>query len=452
MRVLFAASEIFPYAKTGGLADVSYALPLAMKKYAEIFRVMPLYGFMEKKNYTLYDNFTVTLREEDYPVTIYCKEERGVPTYFVHAVYLSETEHPYGDEAGDYADNALRFGIFCMAIVELSLRLNITLIHLNDWHTALVALYVKACALNIRTVFTIHNLAYQGIFEEKSLALLGIARNYFTMETLEFYGKVNFLKAGIAFADVVTTVSPSYAREILTEEFGCGLEGFLQVHAEKLFGILNGIDTETFPPLQDRKDKKKAKRLLSEHFGFNVVQRPLFVMVSRLVAQKGMALLTDTLDILIKEEINFFILGEGERQFGTFFKKRAAKYENFAFFEGYDELLSHQTYLASDFLLMPSIFEPCGLNQFIAMSQGSVPVVHEVGGLKDSVHETEALCGRGITYSGQNQKEFLYAVKRALILYEKREKMDEIHTFNLTCDFSFDRSAREYFRLYRSLL
>ena len=452
MRVLFAASEIFPYAKTGGLADVAYALPLALKKVVEISRVMPLYGFMNRKSYTLYDNFTVTLRGEHYAVAIYCKEERGIVTYFVHAPYLSETEHLYGDASGDYVDNALRFGIFCMAIVELGIRLNVALIHLNDWHTALVALYVESYALNIKTVFTIHNLAYQGIFEKESLKMLGISRKYFTMETLEFYGKVNFMKAGIAFADAVTTVSPSYAREILTEKFGCGLDGFLKVHDKKITGILNGIDYEMFPPLQKKESKVKTKRLFCERFGFKDLSLPLFVMVSRLVAQKGTELLRDVFKALADEEINLFILGEGEQEYCTFLEEQTEKYNNFAFFQGYDERLSRETYLASDFLLMPSLFEPCGLNQFIAMRQGSIPVVHAVGGLRDSVHEAQAICGRGITYEGQNSKEFLYAVERASLLYEEKKEMELITAFNLACDFSFDKSAQQYYRIYRGLL
>lgn len=452
MRILFASSEIFPYAKTGGLADVSYSLPLALAKHTAIARVMPLYGFMPLENFLFYDNFTVSLDGEHYGVVIYTKEENGILTYFVKAPYLSQTQHIYGDESGDYKNNALRFGIFCMVIIELGIRLNSELIHLNDWHTALVALYIKEHALKIKTVFTIHNLSYQGIFDKSLLDMLGIAPKYFTMDALEFYGQINLLKAGIAYSDAITTVSPSYAQEILTEKFGCGLNGFLEIYKEKLTGILNGIDYDVFKPLQDTSSKKKAKSELCKKFGFTKSKLPLFVMISRLVAQKGIDLVIKSFEQLQNKNINIFILGEGDKKYCLALSKLAKRNENFSFYQGYDETLSHQAYLASDFLLMPSAFEPCGLNQFIAMNYASLPVVHEVGGLRDSVHETKEICGRGITYTTQNQKEFIYAVQRALELQKKKKKMNEILNFNLACDFSFGKSAKEYLQLYERLL
>jgi len=452
MHVLFAASEIFPFAKTGGLADVSYALPLALKEYANMSRVMPLYGFMNEDDYKFYDNFTVSLDGGHYSITILTKKEKDVLTYFVKAPHLSETQSLYGDEHGDYKDNALRFGIFCMAIIELALRLNCKLIHLNDWHTALVAFFVKEYKLKIKTVFTIHNLAYQGVFNQSVLKDLGISYKYFTMESLEFYAKVNLLKAGIAYSDMITTVSPTYAREILTENFGCGLNGFLQQHKKKLVGILNGIDETVFKLSHDKNIKSKAKADFCEKLGFTNPKLPLFIMVSRLVEQKGIDLLLESFKELQNKKINLFILGEGEEKYSQALREFAKKYRNFSFFQGYDEDLSHQAYLASDFLLMPSMFEPCGLNQFIAMNFGSVAVVHEVGGLKDSIHEQKALCGQGITYKEQNKKEFLYAVKRALSLYSEKKKMQLVIDFNLACDFSFDKSAKKYLKIYKSLL
>ncbi|UCN00810.1 glycogen synthase [Sulfurimonas sp. SWIR-19] len=452
MRVLFAASEIFPYAKTGGLADVASSLPLALQKYVQIFRVMPLYGFMHEEEYVFYDDFTVSLDAKHYPVKIFTKEDKGIVTYFVKAPHLSQTHNLYTDEHGDYKNNALRFGIFCMAIIELSIRLNCQLIHLNDWHTALVALFIQEYQLRIKTVFTIHNLAYQGIFEQSVLETLGIPSKYFTMDALEFYSKVNFLKAGIACSDVMTTVSPTYAQEIVTKEFGCGLEGFLQKHREKLVGILNGIDETVFRPLQSKKVKRQAKTEFCSRFGFEDSKLPLFIMVSRLTEQKGIDLLLESFAELQNKKLNLFILGEGEAKYTKALKEFAKKHRNFSFVQDFDEELSHQAYLASDFLLMPSRFEPCGLNQFIAMNCGSIAVVHEVGGLKDSVHEHTTACGQGISYKEQNKKEFLYAVDRALSLYTEKEKMQKIIDFNLACDFSFAASAKKYFKIYKSLL
>jgi starch synthase len=452
MKVLFASSEIFPYAKTGGLADVAYSLPLALSRDISISRVMPLYAFMDAKSFTHVDNFTITLNAAHYSVEILQHQQKGIITYFVKADLLSQTQHPYGDEKGDYPDNALRFGIFSMAIVELALRLGITIIHLNDWHTALVPLFVKKYELRIKTLFSIHNLAYQGIFEKDVLATLGIEERYFTMDTLEFYGKVNFLKAGIAFSDVITTVSHVYAQEILTAEFGCGLAGFLEFHKKKLFGILNGIDYEMFPQIQTLEEKTNAKQTLCKEFDLKNNARPLFIMVSRLVEQKGIELLTKSMDALLDKELNLFIIGEGEEAFCKVLHAFDKKYANFAFFEGYDEGLSKQAYRSADFLLMPSLFEPCGLNQFIAMNNGAVALVHRVGGLAESVHEKELLCGRGISYHEQNKKEFLYAIERALALYKNDKKLKKIIDFNLACDFSFTKSAKKYLALYKALL
>ncbi len=452
MDVLFASSEIFPYAKTGGLADVAYSLPLALKQYTHICRVMPLYGFMQEDLYKPCDNFTITLNGEHFPILVLSKKEKEINTYFIKAPHLSQTKHLYGDANGDYADNALRFGIFCMAVVELALRLGVDILHLNDWHTALAALFVKEHRLKIKTLFTIHNLAYQGIFDKSILDLLEIPKKYFQMEALEFYGQVNLLKAGIACSDAITTVSPTYAREILTPEFGCGLDGFLQKHKEKLSGILNGIDYEAFPPLEDMRSKRAAKRAFCKKMGFADLSRPLFIMVSRLCEQKGIDLLIETFKKLQNEELDLFIIGEGDAFYGDALRGLDRRYENFRFFKGYEESLSHEAYLASDFLLMPSRFEPCGLNQFIAMNNAAIPVVHEVGGLKDSVHEGKEVCGQGIGYTQQNTKEFFHALKRALKLYEDKKKLQKIIDFNLTCDFSFDKSAKKYLQLYREIV
>jgi len=397
---------------------------------------------MNAKKFDFYDDFSVSLDGNTYSIQVLTDEKKGVSTYFIKAPFLSDTKKLYGYEKGDYKNNALRFGIFCMAIIQLSLRLNITVIHLNDWHTALVALFVKDLSLGLKTVFTIHNLAYQGLFDAKVLELLGIPSKYFTMESLEFYEKVNFLKAGIAYSDLITTVSPTYAKEILTAEFGCGLDGFLREHQHKLVGILNGIDTTS-----QYNDNVNFINIKAKYKDDTL---PLFVMITRLVAQKGIDLLIDSLPFLMQENINLFVLGDGDAHITKKLKELANKYDNFYFFSGYDEKLSHQVYMAADFLLMPSTFEPCGLNQFIAMRYGSIPIVHGVGGLKDSVHENEIKCGRGISYKNQTKQEFVSALKRALALSEQERK--EIIAFNMQCDFSFHKSALKYLKLYKSLV
>lgn len=463
MRLLFAASEIFPYAKSGGLADVADALPTALASHAEVARVMPLYGFMPKEGLQLHESFSLLAGGISYKIEILCKDSHAIKDYFIAFELLSATKKAYGDEQGDYANNDLRFGIFCAATVELATRLEVDILHLNDWQCALCALFAKEQKQSFKTLFTIHNLAYQGVFERSSLERLGIDADYFHMDALEFYGKVNFMKAGIAYADAITTVSPSYAKEILTPEFGCGLEGFLKLHASKLSGILNGINQELFDPSKDMllpcrygsanmQEKYKNKVELLKDSTLKDPRKPLFVMVSRLVAQKGVELLLESMEELLAQKLNLYIIGEGEAKYRKKFVELAKEYPNFDFFEGYDEPHSHRLYAAADFLLMPSIFEPCGLNQFIAMRYGAIPIVHSVGGLKDSVFEEQAKCGRGFVFEKQSKKEFLSAITRALLLRKDRAAFDALRTENMACDFSFASSAKEYIRLYREML
>lgn len=462
MKVMFASSEIFPYAKSGGLADAADALPQVLSSDVDISSVMPLYGFMNKKKLDYSDTFKLTFGGTDYKIDLYTKENNGIKTYFIEAPFLSDTQNLYGDQDGDYPNNDLRFGIFCMAIVELSTRLKVDILHLNDWHTALAALFIKERHSEIKTVFTIHNLAYQGLFEKSSVERLGIDKKYFTIDGLEFYSKMNFLKAAIAYSDSITTVSPTYAKEILTKEFGCGLDGFLACHKDKLTGILNGINTVIFNPKKDKNIPVSFDKNSLENKYENKVQfikkstlkdprKPLFVMVSRLVEQKGVDLLIDSLDSILEKKLNLFVVGEGSVEYVKKLKEFSKRYDNFEFFDGYDESLSHQTYAAADFLLMPSRFEPCGLNQMIAMRYGTIPIVHAVGGLKDSVHEEAALCGGGIIYEKQSKQEFLSAIDRALKLKKEGKKIRTLIESNMDCDFSFKHSALEYIEVYKKI-
>ncbi|MEA1919365.1 MAG: glycogen synthase [Campylobacterota bacterium] len=459
MKTLFASSEIFPFAKTGGLADVAQALPQALSSHIDVVCVMPLYGFMDRSHFSQASlNFNITLAGITYPIDIYTTQNQDVKTYLVDAPLLSTTQVLYSDTNDD-----LRFGIFCMAIVELALHVKVDLIHLNDWHTALVALFIKERALSIKTLFSIHNLAYQGIFEHTSLERLGIDNRYFTMDALEFYGSINFMKAGIAFSDAVTTVSPQYAKEILTEQFGCGLEGFLRHHADKLSGILNGIDTTHFDPQNDRalienysskniEAKYQNKKALLKETALKDPRKPLFVMISRLVGQKGFDLLLQAIKPMLKKRLNLLLLVDGESHYKEPLENIASSHENFTLLSGYDEARSRRIYSGSDFLLMPSLFEPCGLNQMIAMRYGSVPVVHSVGGLFDSVHEDDVKCGQGVVFSKPTKKDFLDAIERALKLKSNTKQMKEIINFNMQCDFSFESQIQTYIKLYKDIV
>ena len=452
MKVLFVASEIFPYAKSGGLADVADALPEALKEMTDISRIMPLYGFMDKKEFKKDISFSVEMAGVEYEISVYKDMKDGVWTYFIDAPMLSHTKNLYGDENGDYANNHLRFALFCKAVLEFAIINNVELIHLNDWHTGLVALYIKDRGLDIKTVFTIHNLAYQGVFDFNSLAQIGVSEKYFHIDALEFYLKVNFLKAGIAFSDSVTTVSPSYAKEIQTQKFGCGLDGFLKFHRKKLYGILNGINVKTNKGFDEKtlSKKYKEKSEFIKNSSLKDPRKPLFIMISRLVEQKGIDMILKSSKELLSKRLNLFILGDGNEEISNALFELSKQYDNFEFQRGYDEELSKKLYRSGDFLLMPSLFEPCGLNQMIAMRCATIPIVHSVGGLKDSVFEDESACGSGIVFKSFTKRAFLGAVDRALELKKSKKHFDKVRKKDIECDFSFKKSALKYLEIYKN--
>ncbi len=458
LKILFASSEIFPYAKSGGLADVANSLPDALSEFENISKVMPLYSFMKDMDLELLYSDSIELNQTSYRVDFYIKSTKSATTYFVNAPLLSDTKNLYCYKGSDYTNNDLRFGIFCKAVVLLAKKLSVDILHLNDWHTALSALYIKEESLKIKTVFTIHNLAYQGIFNKSSLKKLSINQKYFSIDGLEFYGKISFLKAGIAYSDAITTVSPTYAKEILTKEFGCGLEGFLRHHKNKLSGILNGINIDLFNPKNDEslylkydknsiENKKENKKTFLKNSTLKNSKVPLFVMITRLVEQKGIDLVIESLKELLVKQINLFIVGEGSLEIIKKLEFFSQEYENFEFIDTYDEILSHKTYAAADFLLMPSKFEPCGLSQMIAMKYGTIPIVHDVGGLKDSVQDKI----NGFKFKKQNKKEFLLTVDRALKFTKNSKKFNSMRILNMKTDVSFTKSALKYIEIYKKI-
>jgi starch synthase len=465
-RLLFAASEVYPFAKSGGLADVAYSLPRALKGDYEVCVVMPLYRFVDRARYaitSLGEHFKVTMGGADYPVELYGCEYEGLRYCFVYSPLLCDREFLYGPPENGYEDNAIRFGIFSYAIVRLLKQGSYALAHLNDWQSALVPLLVKRDeTILAKTLYTIHNLSYQGTFDRTVLKGLGIDDGYFTMEGIEFYGRVNFMKAGIAYADLVTTVSPTYAKEILTPEFGCGLEGFLQYHSNKLYGIVNGIDTGHFSPSDDSAlaepytgltGKAANKKAYLKQAGLKGVKKPLFVFIGRFAWQKGMDLLIETLPKFASQACNIAILGEGEAKYRRELKAIVDEHSNIHLEFGYDESLSHRMYAAADFLLMPSLFEPCGLNQMIAMHYGALPIVHHVGGLVDTVDQEinfdpMAKRGYGIVFSRPTVRSFFKAFGQAMELYDNKPRYNRIAKHNMGCDFSWRESAKAYKALY----
>jgi len=470
MKILFASAEIFPFAKSGGLADIAHALPVALSRQkVDVTAVMPLYRFVDRERFAirpLGERLSLDLGSRRYDAELFACRFDGIEILFVHHPLLCDRDHLYGPPGEGYEENDLRFAIFCHAIVALAQRHRFTHLHLNDWHTALAAPLAHDAGLRAKILFTIHNLAYQGLFPKSSLERTGVSPRHFRMEELEFYGQVNWMKGGIAHADAVTTVSPTYAVEIQEPEYGCGLDGFLRLHRRKLSGILNGIDTDLYDPSIDdsiaatftaerMEGKARCKRELLEDLDINKYELPLFIFIGRFVEQKGLDLLLDAMPKLLKLPLNLLILGDGEAAYAAALERLGRRFANLRIRVGYDEALSRRMYAGGDFLLMPSRFEPCGLNQMIAMRYGTLPVVHAVGGLRDTVHpigRASKVCGLGFPFVKMEPPALLGAVEEALSLFGKKGSLEEVRRFDMGCDFSIRKCASRYLDLYRSLL
>jgi starch synthase len=430
---------------------------------------MPLYQCVDRKQFgieRLEENLDLSMGGIDYCVELYGCTYETINYYFIYSPLLCDREFLYGSPECGYEDNDIRFGIFNYAVVELLKRHPYAVAHLNDWQSALVPLLIKQDPTIVtKTLYTIHNLAYQGNFDPSALHKLGINTKYFTMDGLEFHGMMSFMKAGIAYCDRITTVSPTYAKEILKPDFGFGLDGFLSYHRSKLIGIVNGIDTVCFSPANDQSlvqsyskssGKLINKKELLKHIGLKGINKPLFVFIGRFVSQKGLDLLIETLPKMASLECNIAFLGEGEERYYDALNTLAKEYANIHLSVGYDESLSRKMYAAADFLLMPSVFEPCGLNQLIAMSYGAVPVVHAVGGLVDTVRTIEKYdsgkqAGFGIVFTKQTVRSFMSAINRAMELYGDKQTYNEIVNHNMNCDFSWNESAKSYVSLYKKI-
>lgn len=469
-RLIFAASEIYPFAKSGGLADVAHSLPRALSSTCDVHVIMPLYQSIDRKKFAiapLGDPFDIVMGGTIYPITLYSCHFEGVDYFFIYSSLLCDREFLYGTAEGGYEDNAIRFGLFNHALLALLKQNQYDIAHLNDWQTALLPLLLSEDdSVKTKTLFTIHNLAYQGTFESTALKTLGIDDRHFTMDGVEFHGQVNFMKAGIAYADMITTVSPTYAKEILTPAFGCGLEGFLQHHSHKLTGILNGIDTKHFSPSDDKaliapyvdlRRKAVNKRAYLKEIKMEGATKPLFVLIGRFTWQKGIDILIESLPSMLLQECNIAILGEGEEKYCDALKAIAYNYPNLHLEFGYNEPLSHRMYAAADFFLMPSLFEPCGLAQMIAMHYGSMPLVHHVGGLADTVQSYRDFNARskegfGIVFSKPVPDAFLKTFDQALSLYKTKPRYNKIVKHNMLCDFSWKESAQNYIKQYEKLM
>lgn len=475
MSILFASSEIFPYAKSGGLADVAYALPEALREEnVKVYSIMPLYNQIDRDKYDIVFSgltFDYWLSGVRHQFDIFFRKDNE-DELFVYNPILCDRLGLYNDDFGDFGDNALRFGLFSYAILEVMIRmkLNIKVVHVNDWQTALVPLLMKTkYNLPQKTVLTIHNLAYQGLFSKSVMDELELDwETCFKFDGIEYFDSVNFLKAGINFSDFVTTVSQTYAQEIQTTAFGNGLDETLRINNYKLKGIVNGVSTEVFNPKKDENIKKnfsvkkynnkqKNKVALLDEVNLEGEEKPLFVFIGRFTSQKGIDLLVDSMSLFKDFEANFVILGSGEDFYNQIFLDNTNRYENIHIKIGYDEAFARRLYASADYLLMPSIFEPCGLNQMICMQYGVLPIVAKTGGLKDTVVDFTDIDnledldkGVGITFEEHNLFWFSHAIAKALSLYGNRPKFVDISKHNMKVDNSWKNSAQEYLEIYES--
>ncbi len=479
MKILFVASEVVPFAKSGGLADVAGALPKALKKLGHDVRiVMPRYYIIDKEKYRLkplegslgvplgsYGELWAQIYEGLLPGS-------DVPVYFVEHEAFFGRKGLYDENGYAYIDNDNRFIFFSKAAMQVAkkLRFKPDIIHCNDWHTAAIPLLLNTQYAydkdfeNSATLLTLHNLQHQGRFYKGAMDVLGVGWEHFNYEELEDFDGVNLLKGGIVHSDAINAVSRKYAQEIKTQEFGWGLEGIMQKYQNKLFGILNGVDYEEWNPAIDplitqkydhdnMKGKKVCKKELQETF--NLPQReevPVIGLVGRLAEQKGITLLSQSIAQMLHMDIQIVLLGTGEKWAENFFSDIAAKYpDKFACYIGYRNDLAHQIEAGSDFFLMPSLFEPCGLNQIYSLRYGTLPIVRATGGLDDTIENYDPLSGSG------NGFKFYDATPQALLgtvewavktWYENPQAMQHLIHHAMQQHFGWEDAAKAYEDIY----
>jgi len=478
MKILFAASEAAPFAKTGGLADVAGSLPPALASLGHDVRmVMPYYRQAARKNSSLKHIAT-------FPVPLGTWQERcdvlegrtdnNVIVYFIKKDIYYDRPELYGTARADYPDNAERFVFFSLAVVELCRALGYSpaIIHCNDWQTGLIPLYLKTrereteALRRTRTVFTVHNLGYQGLFWHWDMRLTGLGWDVFTPEGIEFWGKLNFLKAGLVYSDVITTVSKTYSREIQTPEYGCGLEGVLMKRSKDLHGIVNGIDYRTWDPARDNAiaktysaaglaGKAACKKALQTLVRVPVSDDPIIGMVTRLVDQKGLDILTEALPEIVSLGARLLILGTGDEKYQKLLSDAAELYRNrVRVLLRYDDGLAKNMYAGCDLFLMPSQYEPCGLGQMMALRYGTVPVVRKTGGLADTVSNYNRKTGQGtgFVFEEYSAPALVGCLRRALEVYSKKNVWKSLVQQGMKQDFSWERSAKEYVTVYRKAM
>ena len=474
MHIAFVASECVPFSKTGGLADVVGALPRALASLGHQVSVyLPLYRQTKLADpQTVVRSITVPFDDRyRFASVVNAGNGSGVRCYFVDYPPYFDRDALYGTSAGDYPDNAERFALFSRAVLEASKILGVPQVfHCHDWQSALLpvmlrTLYAEDPAFrDVGTVLTIHNMGYQGLFPSDILPLLMLPWDLLTISKMEFFGQVNFLKGALVFSDFITTVSKKYSQEIQTTEYGFGLEGVLRNRAATVTGILNGVDYDEWSPQtdkfsvakyspQDLSGKQKCKQDLLNAFGVaNAdLKLPVIGIVSRFAAQKGFDLISQIMDRLAREEMIVVALGAGDKAYEEMFQRLAKQFpRKIAVKVAYDNTIAHKIEAGADIFLMPSRYEPCGLNQIYSLKYGTVPIVRATGGLDDTIEPWDARTGKGtgFKFTDYNGEALLVAIKQALLAYRDQSSWQTLMRNGMSRDYSWGASAREYGKVY----
>lgn len=474
MKILFVSPEGLPFSKTGGLADVVEALPRSLVESGhQVCVLLPRYRGNQATK-AIVPSLSVPLGSMTrFPAISEAGTFEGVKYYFVDDAEYFQREKLYGDKNGDYTDNARRFGELSRAAIEFAKQVWMPdVLHCHDWQAALVPIYLRTIYARDRAlehlpvVFTVHNLGYQGLFSRATLSLVGLPEDLFRVDALEYYGKINLLKGGLLFADYVTTVSRKYAKEIQTAEYGCGLEGVIQSRGNRVSGILNGVDYSQWNPetdtniaatysakLMDGKKLCKKDLLAAFQLPAENVKRPVIGLVSRFVDQKGFDLIAETAPELMKEDFALVALGNGEAKYEKLFQDLAGKYPSRVGVKiAYDNVVAHKIEAGADMFLMPSRYEPCGLNQIYSLRYGTVPVVRATGGLDDTVEAFDEKTGKGtgFKFEAYEGAALVKCVREALAAYAELRQWQSLQKNGMAKDFSWKASAAQYVKLYEA--
>jgi starch synthase len=476
LKVILTAAEVSPYAKTGGLADVAGSLPKALSSLGniQILTMMPRYKSIDESKYELKSvprgiNFSMAGKIHGIGLK-YIDYTNNCRIYFIENWDYFGRDGLYG-----YNDDALRFAFFARAVLESAKALDFKpdVIHCNDWHTGLIPTYLKTLYKNddffknTATVFTIHNLGYQGVFPKELLPMIDVSWEEFKIERLEYWDRISFIKGGLVYSDVINTVSKQYSKEIQTQRYGENLDGLLRYRQNSLYGIVNGLDYDVWNPATDKEisqrynpakiDKKVENKIaLQKEKNLKVdPDIPMLGVISRLSYQKGLDLIAYAAQEMVSIGIQLVILGTGEEYLQNLYKKLAYDFpDNIKIDLAFSEPIARRIYASSDIFLMPSRYEPCGLSQLIAMKYGTIPVVRKTGGLVDTVQEYDpgTGIGTGFFFEDEHPGALMWAIKKALDVFHQKEKWKQLIINAMTKDFSWANSAREYLELYKTAI